>query len=385
MIMARVVMSTTLVIAATGSAPVYAAAWILSEQASANVGYDDNVRLSTINVAVATNISSNVSAHWVRQSDALSWSIDPHLAVIRYTDYSMLNHSEEGVVVTGQQQTERRNSTVSFNWVQDTTLTSELGFTGFSEVNKRHQASVLTVSQTEQWSERFDVQTQLYAASNRYIDAANTGLVNYNYGSAQLSGDYALTERTQLSLDSSIGKLQVPGISNYGKTNASVMLSYSAVFADRWHAKLSYGPSSVRSERSNDQGTVYAVNISRKSATSNLQLAISRDITPTGQGVLTRRQQFTLSASRALSERLSTSITGILVKNDSQFLTNNLNFYGVRYSDLTANLSWNWTPTLTVSLSAGHSDQRIEQAARTAMRNHAALNITWSGLARTLH
>jgi hypothetical protein len=148
---------------------------------------------------------------------------------------------------------------------------------------------------------------------------------------------------------------------------------------------FSAGPSQVRSDLNHESGTVYDTNITRKSEIASVQLRYARDITPTGQGVLTRRQQLTLSASRALSERLNISLSGSQIKNDSLLLSNDFNFYGIRYNQIDTSLSWRWTPTWTVTLNAGHAEQRLEHSEGTAKRNYASLGLSWAGLSHSLH
>ena len=381
--MARVAITAGLAIASTSA--THAAVWKDSAQVAVHAGYDDNARLSLFTSPTTYSASADGSAHLAFENETLSWTLDPRCVVTRYDQFKELNRTELYASSALRHQRETGSSGLTFNWTRDTTLTSEPGSTALAEVNKPHQSTSLTSSNSQQWTERFDTQGTLYATSNHYSDAQKTGLVNYNYGTAQLSVGYAPGLRSRLSLDASMGKLQVPEKSLYDKTDQSIMLSYELSFAERWHGKFSAGPSRVRSEQSTESGTVYEVDINRKSETSILQLKLSRDIAATGQGVLTRRQQITLSASRDITERLSASVSSSLVRNDSLLLSNDLNFYGVRYTDSAVSMGWKWTPTITVSLSAGHAEQRLQSSDRMAVRNYAALSFTWSGLTHTVH
>lgn len=381
--MARVLITSGLAAATVNSAAVQAAAWSLSEQASVSTGYDDNVLLSATQDIHAANASTNLSAHVARQSDAFSLTLDPRINVVKYENYSVLNRTEQYLTLMAQQQTELGAASLSGAWTQDTTLTSELGLTGFSQTNKRHQSAALTIADSKQWTERWGMQTQLYIASNHYMDAANTGLVNYNYGAAQFEIDYVTTESSQLSLQASLGKLQVPEFTSYGKTNASATLNYSVSLAQRWQAKLSFGPSRVRSDVSSEQGTIYAASINRQSEVVTTQLSVSRDITPTGQGVLTQREQINLTFSKSLTERLSLGLSAASVKNSSFLLAYGITYDAVRYSDFSTSLSWQMAPTWTLSLSAVHTEQRAEADAHSAIRNQISLNVVWSGRAHS--
>ena len=381
MIMARALFTAGLAVAGTTQAAV----WNGQGQGSVSAGYDDNVRLATTTTSTVRYVSAVAAGHLALQNESLVWAFDPHLSSTRYDHLDEFNRSETSLASSLEQQGEKGTNSLVVNWVQDTTLTSELGHTEFTTINKRHQATSLTAANTQQWSERFSTQSSLYAATNHYMDADRTGLVNYEYGSALASIGYALSLQSQISLDGSIGKLRVPHFAQDTKTNQSVMLSYTLVFAERWNTKLSFGPSQVRSELSTESGTVYEFSINRKSELSSLQLKLARDITPSGQGVLTRREQFSLSASRALSERWNSGVNVSVIRNDSLLLSNSFNFYGVRYSDTSVNLSWRWTPQISLSLYGGHIEQRVQGADRTAARNYATLNLGWYGLGHTWH
>jgi hypothetical protein len=384
MIMARIAFTAGLAIA--GSSAAHAAVWNQSAQVSLHAGYDDNVRLSLAASSAAYYGSGDTSLHIAFENETLSWTLDPRCVVTRYNQYRELNRTEIYTASSLQYKRETGSSSLAFNWTRDTTLTSEPGSTGLANVNKPHQAVSLTLLNEQQWTELFDSQGTLFVTSNHYYDNAELlGLVNYNYGTAQFSMGYTPTLRSRLSLDASMGKLQVPEHSLYEKTDQSAMLTYNVSFAERWQGKISAGPSKVKSGQSSESGTVYEIDINRKSETSQLQLKFGRDIEPTGQGVLTRRQQITLTASRDITERLSASVSSSLIKNDSLLLSNDLNFYGVRYTDTGISMGWKWTSTLGLSLNAGHAEQRLQNSDRTAARNYASLSLSWSGLTHTVH
>lgn len=377
--MARVFITGGLAFAASNGATVHAAAWSVSEQVGVSAGYDDNVLLSATRKIRAADANANLSAHVVRQSDAFSLTLDPRIVAVKYDNYSVLNRTEQYLTLAAQRQTELGAASITAAWTQDTTLTSELGLTGITQVNKRHQSIALTVADTKQWTERWGTQTQLYIVGNHYMNAANTGLVNYNYGAAQFDIDYATTESSRLSLQASLGKLQVPDFDSYGKTNASATLNYSVSLAQRWQAKLSFGPSRVRSDLSSEQGTIYAASVSRQSEVLTAQLSFGRDITPTGQGVLTQREQINVTLTRALTDRLSLGLSAASVKNSSFLLAYGITYDAVRYSDYSTSLNWQMTPTWTMSLSAVHTEQRAATDTHSALRNQIALNVAWSG------
>lgn len=368
---------------AASGGPVHAAAWSMSEQASVGAGYDDNILLWTDQPRRAANASANLGLHLERHSDALALTLDPRIVAVRYDNYSEFNRTEQYLNATAQHQSELGNMSLALNWTRDTTLTSEAGLTGNTTVNKPHEAFAATFSNVRQWSERWDTSTQLYATTNRYSDAGLTNLVDYNYGAAQFGIDYSLTAASQLSLSGSMSKLQVPDFSYLDKSSDSATLSYSASLAQRWQVKLAFGPSRVRSQFGTEQGTLYQASVTRQSEISNIQLSIGRDITPTGQGVLTRREQVNLVFSRELAERLNLQLRANWIKNNNILLGYGFIYNQVRYSEVNASLNWRLTPTWTASLSGGHTEQSSQYVTGSATRNQVSLGVTWTGLAHS--
>jgi len=379
--MARVAFTAGLAIA--GTTATHAAVWNVQGQASLYTGYDDNVRQSMRDAPETAYAGTDASLHLAIQNPVWSASIDPRVVRVRYRNYAILNRTENYLNASWQQQAETSNYELSANWTRDTTLTSELGLTGLAEANKHHQSTALTWVHSTQWTERFLTQGLLFASMHRYADAANTGLVDYNYGSAQFSMQYALTPRSQISFDVNAGKLQVPDLVNVDKVNQSLMMSYNLAFAERWQMKISAGPSRVQAPLSTESGTVYEFSLNRKSEISSLQLKVARDITPTGQGILARREQWILSASRDLTERLSGNIKVSSTQNDNLYLAYAVTARGVRYDELSSSIAWRFTPQIVIGLNAGYTSQKLQDESRVVRRRYASLMINWLGAVHT--
>lgn len=381
--MARMLISSGLAMAST-AVPVQAGVWNTAGQGQVGVNFDDNVRLTTDKPTAAWNGVADLSGQLLFQDDAFVWRLSPRVRAVRYDGERVLNRTEQYLTMSAQKKSERGSSSLSLNGTQDTTLTSELGLTGLAEVNKKHRSASVTLSNAWNLNERFNTNAQLYLSANRYLDAELTGLVDYNYGSALLSVGYNWTERSVVSLQASLGKLEVPDNAAYDKTNQAVTLGYGVQLAPRWHANISYGPSQVRTRNRSDRGTVYDAGVTRKSELSDLSLTISRDVTPTGRGSLTRREQMRLGLNQALGERWSSSWSVTAVRNRDLLPESGQTLSAVNYGDITGSLSWRMSPTWNLSLSAGYTQQRVDDGERTAERRHAALNISWNGLTRRL-
>lgn len=382
--MARILMSSGL-IAATAAPVAQAGVWNVVGQGSLGVNYDDNVRLSSSNQVADWSGVADASGSLSYQDDAFLFQVSPRVLAARYDVEHTSNRTEEYLTLLAQKTTETGNASVSLSGTQDTTLTSELGLTGLSDVNKKHRVGSVTMENSWNLTERIVASTQVYASASRYLDAQLTGLVDYNYGSGVVSASYDWTERSSFTLQASAGKLQVPDIEAYDKVNLSVTLGYRARLASQWNVALSFGPSKIRTEGRTDTGTVYNASLTHDAELMHINLSVNRDVTPNGFGLLSRREQIRLGLTRELGARWVTDWSATVSRNQNVLPAGGIAQDAVTYADVTGNLGWRMTPTWGVALVAGYTRQRVGGSQLTAERQHAALNFTWNGLVRPLN
>lgn len=378
--MARVLFTAGLTMAA-GSA--HAGVWSWLPSARLNAQYTDNVRLAVHDAEAASSATADLKTSLLRQDDAFSVGFTPRVVAVRYDDYAALNRVDAYVDANAKCTAERGSTALTLSWQQDTTLTSELGSTGLSEVNKRHRSGGATLSGSLLASERISLTGQAFATVHRYVDAENTGLVDYDYGTVAASTVYALAEASQLSLQLSAGRLQVPDYRMLDKNNYALTLNYDTQLNERWHAVLSAGASRVH-RRDDYDGFVYEASVDRKSELLTLRFAGKRSITPTGNGTLARSDRLSLQVSRPLTELVSFSVAAAWTRNRNVAQQGGLDPDSLRYGDIGGNLNWRIAPTWTLSIFVGHAEQRSYGNDRNATRNYGGFNLSWSGIARAL-
>lgn len=364
--------------------PVYADAWTLTERGRASADYDDNVLLSYDDAIETAKLSAEAAASLARQDDAFRLRIEPRIATVRYLDAAEFDYTAGYLRLNARQTSERSSLEFALDGTQDTTLTSEEGSTGLTQVNKYHRSAVLSVTPSLQWTERLAAGGQVYATVHRYVDAELTGLIDYDYGMAAGSMSYGLGELSRLSLQISAGKLRVPDDSGYDKTNFAATLTYTKQFDEHWQAVVSFGPSEIRTDAASNSGVVYEVSATRKSELFNMSAAIKREVTPTGQGALTRRDEASLGFYRSLSERASLNVGGRWIRNRNVLPSGGLELNAVRYAGASARFNWSLAPTWSLSLSFGYTQQSHSWIDDTARRRDAGLSLNWSGLERVL-
>jgi len=376
-----------LVAVATTSTAARAAAWSYTGAGAVDAAYDDNILFVAHDPLVDHSGRLDYAATLLRVSDQARWSLLPRIVAVAYDHDRIYNHTEQYLTISNVVSGERDSSNLSFNLIRDTTLTSELGSTGLTAINKRRQSSNLSWSPSRQVSERWVLGAQFGATVVHYADAARTNLVDYRYGMAALYSSYVLSERSKLTWQLSGGRLQVPDNGLYDNDNYATTLAYDRLLTENWHLSVSAGPSLIRGAAAAgaDRGTVYGFSLTRALERNKVSLSVSRDVTPNGLGLLARHEQAALNLTHTVGEHTALSLDGVLMQTLNLLTTGGLQLSKVEYSDVNAGLNWSWAPTWRLSMGIGRGQQVNDAIGDRARRWHGSLGVRWSGLEHVLH
>lgn len=363
--------------------PSHAASWSFTPHAALNVGHDDNVRLSA-DASESSTAVLQLDSILKRASDRFEFSLAPQLTLARYDREAVLDRNDASVNTSLVRRRERSQWLLSGQYIRDTTLTSELGTTGFVDANATHESMQLAVAPTAQITERWSASLQAATMRHRYeSDGESAGLVDYDYNSVLTKSSYSTNEYSALSLDVSWGRLAVPQNRTATEVNNyAANVSWQSAWNERWKLNLAVGPTRVESASFSDNGIGYSANLDRRSEQTTWQLSWSRDVTPNGRGVLSKRERADLSLSTQISERFSTSVSTQWIRSQDFLPSLALRSARVRYFFVSSALTWRVTPTVGISTSIGWTEQT---AATAAEAYRASIGIVWNGLSRELH
>jgi hypothetical protein len=361
--------------------PSLAGSWSIEPNAAANIGYDDNVRMS-IDRPVADRVDSvNLAFSLTHDDGQFQMALDPRTVIVRYREETILNRNDVYVAANANYRSERSQWPVAINYVRDTTLTSELGTTGLTETNRDHESESIVVSPTWQATERFSVIGQASWEANAYLDAADTGLVDYDYQMAMAKVRYAVNERSFVAIDSSYGKLLVPSLHSF-TTNYAANISWQTTLLDRWQLSLAAGPARVETAQQADDGRGYSLTVMYQAETTSGTLTASRDVIPTGRGILTKRERATLEGNFSITERLTSNLSLQFVRNEDLYPYPGAPLDVIRYAIVSGALQWRIVPTLFATLAVNWSNQSSETRDGTASGHSGSIGISWNGLRR---
>ena len=224
------------------------------------------------------------------------------------------------------------------------------------------------------WQRALTERTQMDLSANwthlTYAQAPGQNyFTDYRYLSVGPTLSRSLTERDTLKLLGSYGRYEsLSGIT--GSKSESLQLGYVRQLTEIWALtgsagysrsmntqKFFFGPFYLGSSTSNQNGTVYAVNLVRQAETFSASAGLSRALQPTGFAFLSRQDSVTLNLTYSPSERWDFGVTGAWQRS----LTPELGSGGgaisgrattVRYVSAQALASWHLTPQWTLSIRA---------------------------------
>ncbi len=366
----------------------HAAAWGWNGQSQLASYYDDNVSLAVAKPIQSWSSSLNLAGSLTRHDDAFTWQVAPRINVVRYGGKpanKAYDREDQMLSSSFLWRSERGSTRIVLDGTQDTTLTSELGLTGFTQANKLHRSGTATVVRTWRASELHSLNVQLAHNVSRYVDAKFTGLVDYDYTSATLGWQYSLNPLSGVFTNVSAGQLRVRDLDGYDKLNMQAVLGYRRFIGEHGQIELSLGPSSVRNDTRTQRGLTYSAEYSYRAEKSTLSVNASRSTTPTGRGWLSVRDLLVLNNHYPWSERWFSSTSLTVSRNHYVLPDADLDTADVNYAALQTGLGWRMTPSFDVVLAASYARQQVAGTDESANRRQAILTLSWRGLDRELN
>jgi hypothetical protein len=366
-------------LASIASAGARAAEWRLQPSTQLYALGESNPRMLLSGAKFTESGVADVSLDLRRRSETLEIGGTMRADLRRYSQDVSLDRDEARLDFTLQQTGERISWQGGASVARDTTLTSELGTTGISQVNLRLQAIDLTLGPNWQITERASAGATLSWQDSSYPGATRTDLVDNRYQSASVNAAYGFTEKALISLVASAGELDADRI-NFRTRNSSVVLQARYRWSPRWTLTAFAGPSWVRSKQASDSGTRYNLELTRQqSERTVVSLLLSRSIAPTGRGFLTQRDDISVRLGRALSEHLDAAFSYGLIRSRDLIPAYGFSFNDVRYTRADASLSWRLAEHWSTVLGAGRSEQQYRVLGSAASNFDARLAIAWTG------
>jgi len=382
---AALLMLTT--IAMTRGAPSPAAEWSETLGASANVAYDTNPRLLP-GVSVSDRSAQlAVDGNTQLATELSQLTVTPRLAIIRYDQDRNLDNTAASVAVAFQDKGERGQWSLSGLAQTDSTLNSELGQTGVTEVNFRHDGYNASAGYSYLATERLSWLVQGSGQITQYNAAAEPyGLVGYRYGGVLFGPTWSFSDRLQGSLDLQADEVRSQSGTTERDYSANTQLKRN--LSEQYSWRISAGATRVAAQGNSASPTTGVFEIGLTRATERVQwdLSIKRAVLPIGFGFLARQDVAAVSAVVAVSERSTLNLACNVIRTEPV----SLSFYlapgisigyqiydGAAWGQAAAEWQYHLSPRWMLSAAYLEARARNYSVPQWANGTQARLSVTW--------
>jgi hypothetical protein len=272
-------------------------------------------------------------------------------------------------------------------FTRDNTLMGELVDTGV----------VLRFTQRNQWkanpswtrriTEKLSVQSSFQLNDTTYENGSSLGLVDYQLlgGSGGLL--YQLTEQDQIQLSGSYVNFYTTNApSSFRASFPGVNLSLTHAFTETLTGTASGGPSFVSSttqtagDNIKAESTVWLFggNLIKKFERTSIQVNVTRNIVPSGFGLLIQTDRAGLTVSHDLTETLTASFdgSGYSVSGITQRATGGT-FPDSRFLSATPRIAWKFLEWWKLELSYTYRHREVDGFSDPAMSNGTVIMLTY--------
>lgn len=310
------------------------------------------------------------------QTETGQFTLTPRLALTRYLHETGLNVDAGSIDFSAIEKLERGQWTFSGEILTDSTVTSELGLTGITYVNRRHDSGSASFGYQYYDTELLSWQLQGAWQTTRYSDGARYGLTNYDYGSVQFGPTLSFSERLQGSLNLEADRISPEVGSVQNAYSASLELKRN--FSERYTWHISVGTSRVASgDISSGGNLILDVGASRQGERVQWDLSLKRFVTPIGIGLLAQENEAILGVVASLTERTSLNVSLNIIRSDPVIYLSYLVYEGASWGQASAEWKYQVTQHWALSVAYIQSRARGGTGQPWANGNQGRLGILW--------
>lgn len=281
-----------------------------------------------------------------------------------------------------------RKETLAFDggFTRDNTLRGELLQTGLVLGFTQRNLWNIAPSWTHAFTERASLQSAYNYSSATYDNGARLGLLDYQVHGGSLALSYRLSEKDHVQVIGNYTNFSVPAANALRSHIAGSRLSWTHSFTEEITATLTGGPQFVSSStdsgpaRITDTQTVWvaSANLRKQWDDGFAQMAVSREILPSGFGLLVQTERVGVTLSKDLTERLTLSLSGqvyLTSSVESKVAPNALPEN--RFVNVTPQLTWKIDQWWAVDVSYTYGRRDVESFNQFAISNAATVMLTY--------
>jgi hypothetical protein len=281
--------------------------------------------------------------------------------------------------------TERETFGLEGGFTRDNTLMGELRQTGVVLSFTQRNYWNVAPSWTHALTERFSLQAGYQYTKATYENGLNLGLVDYTTHGGSAGLLYHMSEKDQLQATATLTDFKAPQASNLHSIIYGGDLSWSHDFTETINASLSGGARMVDSSLTvgpshvEDTQVVWVgrATLQKRWMDATATIDASRDVYPSGFGLLVRTSRVGVGMSKDLTERLTVSLDGAVffvesVASQATLASLPLN----RYIAATPAIRWKMSDWWALDVNYTYSRRDVESFNETAFSHSATLSLT---------
>ena len=284
-------------------------------------------------------------------------------------------------------QSDRHTFGFEGGFTRDNTLMGELKQTGFVLGFTQRSMWTAMPSWTVGLTERLSWQSSYQFMNAQYENGLRLGLVDYQVHGGSTGPTYNVGLLDQVQLTGEYTLVRTPFIKQ-NSTYYGMQGGWTHDFGQELTSSLSGGARFVNSTEEipgrtlSDHETVWVYRgmLRKKFERSMVQMDISREINPSGFGRLLRTDRVGGSLSHNLTETVTASLNGGLYFVDAIATgTSGLSFPQSRFSSITSNLSWKFSPWWTLEVSYTYAERAVGSLNQWNHANSTFVMLSYGG------
>ena len=281
------------------------------------------------------------------------------------------------------------NDTFGFTggFTRDNTLMGELLATGLVLSFTQRNLWTMNPSWTRNITERFAFQGTAQLSDASYQDGLRLGLVDYQVVGGSAGMLYHATERDDIQLSATYTHFRTTnGPFELRSSYPGIMVTVAHTFTEALRGTVYGGPRFVNSTsqlaagdvKSHDTLWVYGAALTQQFEKGSIQLTLSRDILPSGFGLLIQTDRAGLLASYNASETITASLdtSGYVISGASP-LARGGTISDSRLIYTTPKLSWKFSEWWRAEVSYSHRWRDTDSLAEPVMSNAVMFMLTY--------
>jgi hypothetical protein len=354
-----------------------AAQWSIQPTVQWYFDYDSNRLLQSINELSDAAAWLTIDALLKRATETSELDVHPQLQIQRFSGDTALDANNGSLQLSAMNKGEIFSYTASAAYADRSTYVSELENTGVIDASARQDAANANIAIVDQFAERQRVGIQAAYADVKYPGGEPVGLIGYRDSKFSTTYAYGLSAETTLSAIAFDTQATAPE-AGFDSQDAGARAAWAYILSPTTSISAAVGISRARVESQESTGSLWALQGTHDSELTQWTLSFTRDVVPSGFGLLIRRDELDLSLIHKVASYLDATLSLLAAHNSD--LVSTFTADDRRYISGAAGLAWHTAPQWVVSFKIQASEARVPSDVERATGWQSVLTLVWTPL-----